>query len=53
MNIEDIAEKLARSLGHQLHCRKVLAVCTCESGQEQAEALDLYEHWKREKQEKT
>lgn len=49
MTIEEIAEKLARAMGHHpLMCRKNITPCTCGAGEEQAEAIDLYEHWKRE-----
>lgn len=51
MSIEEIAEKLARAMGHHpLMCRKNVTPCTCGAGEEQAEAIDLYEHWKRDKE---
>ena len=48
MTIEEIAEKLARALGHDPDCKKVrLSVpCDCGVGVQQAEALDEYQRWK-------
>lgn len=41
ITIEQIAEKLARAMGHTLTCRKNTTPCSCGAGPEQAEAIYL------------
>jgi hypothetical protein len=48
MKIEDIAEMLARALGHATTCRKLSCPCTCGAGKEQATALDEHCRWKKD-----
>ena len=52
--IEEIAEKLARAIGHAPDCKKSRAPtpCDCGAAGEQAEAIDLYEHWKEKRLDK-
>jgi hypothetical protein len=45
--LEKIAERLARSLGHQMGCKYVSGQhCDRGCGKDQAAALDQYERWK-------
>lgn len=44
--IERIAEKLARSLGHDPNCNYWARACKCKATQEQVQALYEYEKWK-------
>lgn len=46
--LELVAEKLARSLGHKIDCKKLDQPCTCGSGKQQAEALTNYQRLKRD-----
>jgi hypothetical protein len=50
MRIEEIAEKLARALGHSTTCEMIRCchcACDCGSAAEQSESLEIYENWKR------
>lgn len=47
--IDEIAEQLARALGHKVGCPQIIVACTCEESHNQAEALDEYQHWKENK----
>lgn len=42
-----LAEALARSLGHATACVKLQCRCTCGAGTQQTQALYDYERWKR------
>ncbi len=48
--LEQIAEELARALGHRTDCEMIQCRCKCDCGSaaEQAGALENYEHFKRE-----
>lgn len=49
MALEQIAEDLARSIGHLTSCRMVeykQFPCTCGAAKQQAAALDAYQQWK-------
>jgi hypothetical protein len=48
LSLPEIAEKLARSLGHKTDCFKHSVPCNCGCGAKQADALTEYERWKRE-----
>jgi hypothetical protein len=46
-DFERIGEALARALGHSATCRMLNGPdCNCGAAQQQAKALDDYEHWK-------
>lgn len=53
MNLEQVAENLARALGHDADCKLILCdrcCCDCGTADKQAKALDEYEYWRREHQ---
>lgn len=56
MSLEQIAENLARSMGHKFvngrQCRQLDCPCTCGEAAKQAQALHDYEDWKRSQREK-
>lgn len=52
MSIEQIADNLARSMGHKIingrNCGQLDRPCTCGEASKQAQALHDYYQWKRE-----